>query len=173
MYDAITAEQWIYGLTACLVVFGVLWWLWWRSERPHDMSTAEQAPAVSTRVENRSVDQSVPTGLHTQTRAAAPTGLLPPDDRGTADMDAASAGLDWQAPPVSRYLSDDEFIVFLASQRLPGGKYRLSANRIVQAAGGDRTHVLKIVREVREGVPEYLTPLTPEQAETRRELALD
>jgi hypothetical protein len=99
-----------------------------------------------------------------QTTPAASGGM----ESNTPDMDAGERHL----PPVSCYLTDDEFIVFLASQKLRNGKYRMSANDIVKATHGDRNQVLKLVREVREGVPEF-RPLTPEQQATRDVLALD
>lgn len=75
-------------------------------------------------------------------------------------------------PRISRYLSDDEFIVLLAVLRLPGGKYRLSANQIVAAAGGKRADVLALVRAVRDGPAAY-PERTPEQLATRQQLELD
>jgi hypothetical protein len=46
MYDNISAEQWIYGLLACLIAFGVMWWLFFHYTRPRDMSTSDDAPAA-------------------------------------------------------------------------------------------------------------------------------
>lgn len=86
-------------------------------------------------------------------------GLESAADRDLPDMDAEQTGLD--TPRVSSYLTDSEFIVFLATQKLRTGKYRLSANDIVKTARGDRTEVLAIIRQVRESAPEF-RPLTPD-----------
>jgi hypothetical protein len=60
----------------------------------------------------------------------------------------------------------------LAAQKLPGGKWRLSANKIVAMVGGDRTQVLAIIRQVREPAPEF-RPLTDEQQRLRASLQLE
>jgi hypothetical protein len=73
---------------------------------------------------------------------------------------------------ISRYLTDDEFLTMLAAQKLRSGKYRMSANDIVKAVGGDRTRVLGIVRQIREAPAEF-KPLTPEQQQVREQLQLD
>jgi len=169
-YDTMTAEQWIYGLLAGLIAFGVMAWLFFRATRPHILSSSDSAPAADARSANQSVDQSAPTSLHGQTSAAAGARLGPAADRATPDMDAENTGLD--TPRASSYLTDNEFIVFLATQKLRNGKYRLSANDIVKTVRGDRTEVLAIVRQVREPAPEF-PPLTDEQQQQRAQLQLD
>ena len=72
-----------------------------------------------------------------------------------------SDGMDWKMPRISAYLTDQEFLVFLARQKLRDGKYRLSANKIVDAVGGDRNKTLDVVRQVR-AAPEF-PELSPEQ----------
>lgn len=79
---------------------------------------------------------------------------------------------DYVAPRVSPYLDEDEFIVFLATQKLRNGKYRMSGNDIVKAAKGDRNHVLAVVREVREPSDPVFPPLSPEQEQERAALGL-
>lgn len=119
---------------------------------------------------NRSIDQSVQTGLDAQTSAPASPGLELDADEDSPDMDAEHTTFD--TPRISRYLTDEEFIVFLATQKLRNGKDRMTANAIVKAVGGDRTKVLAIVRQVREGPAEF-PQLTDEQAALRRQLQLD
>ncbi len=109
------------------------------------------------------LDRSEPTSMTPQTTLPAAGGLNTPG----AGLDAET----WEMPRISAYLDDTEFIVMLARQKLRDGHWRLSANRIVQTVGGDRTTVLRIVREVREGIPEF-RPITPEQAAVREGLGL-
>lgn len=92
---------------------------------------------------------------------------------GSAGAEGGGVSPDTNAVPrISRYLSDSELIVLLACQRLPGGKYRLSANDIARLMGGKRADVLALVRAVREGPAQY-PARTPEQEALRRELKLD
>lgn len=79
-------------------------------------------------------------------------------------------GTDWQMPRISAYLTDNEFTIFLARQKLRDGKYRLSANKIHDAVGGNRNDVLEIVRQVR-AVPDF-SNRTSEQEQKREELGL-
>lgn len=137
---------------------------------PRDMSTSEEQEAAPDRSAKLVLDQSAPTSLNHQTSAPASGGLEVPEHAPTPDMDAEQTS--WEAPRVSPYLNDNEFIVFLATQKLPNGKYRLSANDIVKTVRGDRTEVLAIVRQVREPAPEF-RPLTDEQAALRQQLQLD
>lgn len=86
---------------------------------------------------------------------------------------ASSGGMDaenWQ-PKLPRYPDERELIVYLATIRHKNGKYQKSANQIVTFVGGDRNTVLRLVREVRSGVPEF-PPTTPAQEVARRELGL-
>lgn len=106
-----------------------------------------------------------PTTSTSHTITAPPSVSTP----GAPDMDAANGGM----VAMSRYPSDEALIVYLAVIRRPGGKYRLSANDIVRVTGGDRNHVLALVRQIREGPAQYPQVLTPEQAATRRELGLE
>lgn len=76
----------------------------------------------------------------------------------------------WQMPRVSAYLNDQEFVVFLARQKLKDGKYRLSANKIVDTVSLNRNEVLDIVRQVR-GAPDF-SNRTPEQEQQRQKLGL-
>lgn len=80
------------------------------------------------------------------------------------------AGIDEQMPRVTAYLTDDEFLIFLARQKLRDGKYRLSANDIYKVVGGNRNEVLDTVRQVRD-VPEF-SQRTAEQDQKRAELGL-
>jgi hypothetical protein len=114
------------------------------------MSRAADAGAEdsSAKVVFRPVDA---TSMDAQTGHAAAGGM----DEAAPDIDAAN----WP-----RYLSDDELIVFLAAQKLRNGKYRSSANKIVAFLGGDRNHILKLVREVRDGVPVYRQYTAEERA---------
>jgi hypothetical protein len=156
--------------TFVLLLWGVNYLKGWR---PAHMSTSDEARPAPRQSVKPVLDQSAPTRLHDQTSAAPAGGLEPPADRVAPDMDAEQTGLDgWEMPRVSRYLKDDEFIIFLASQKLPNGKYRLSANDIVKTVRGDRTEVLAIVRQVREPAPEF-RPLTDEQQRLRHELQLE
>jgi len=113
---------------------------------------------------NQSVDQSANTSLEAQTTPAPDTGL----NADLPDMDAENSPM----PRISAYLTDDEFLVFLARQKNRGGGWRLSANAVVKIVGGDRTQVLKVIREIREGPAEF-KPLTPEQQATRHALGLE
>lgn len=167
MYDTITPEQWVIGLVVSLSAFGGLVWLLWRY---FPMSSADDAPAAPAQSAKPVLDQSAPTSLNAQTSLIASSGLGSSADRAAPDMDAEQTGLD--TPRISRYLTDDEFIIFLATQKLRNGKYRLSANDIVKAARGDRTEVLAIVRQVREPAPAF-RPLSDEQQQLRAELQLD
>jgi hypothetical protein len=169
MYDTITPEQWVIGLVISLVTFGGLVWLLWRY---FPMSTSNDAPAAPMQSAKPVLDQSAPTSLPTQTSAALIGGLEASGEAPAPDMDAEQTGLDgWETPRISRYLNDDEFIIFLASQKLPNGKHRLSANDIVKTVRGDRTQVLAIVRQVREPAPEF-RPLSDEQQRLRASLQL-
>ena len=185
-YDAITPEQWIIALVLCLVAFGILWWLFWRNVsserdeaepaeivghaitavrdwRPHILSSRANFATPDSAGLDRSVDQSAPTSLEPQTTSAPATGL----NEAAPDMDAEQ----WEMPRISAYLSDDEFLVFRARQKTRNGGWRLSANQIVKTVGGDRTQVLKTIREVREGPAEF-KPLSAEQ-QLRERLQLD
>jgi hypothetical protein len=51
------------------------------------------------------------------------------------------------------------------------GKYLRSANQIATFSTLHRNEVLRLVKEVREGVPEF-RPLSPEQRELRERLEL-
>jgi hypothetical protein len=138
------------------------------------MSSSAGASADDDARTDRSIDRSAPTSLRVQTGAASVTGLEPAQGSDLPGLDAENTGLDgWPAPRVSRYLSDDEFITFLATQRLRTGKYRLSANKIVAAVGGDRTRVLAIINQVRKAPAEYLAPLSAAQQQVRDQLQLD
>ncbi|HWP90065.1 MAG TPA: hypothetical protein VNM70_19450 [Burkholderiales bacterium] len=53
-------------------------------------------------------------------------------------------------PRVSAYLTDEEWLILLARQKLRDGKYRLSANEVYRIVGGNRNDVLGIVRQLRE-----------------------
>ncbi len=86
--------------------------------------------------------------------------LEPPDD----------TGIDWQMPRVSAYLSDNELVVMLARQKLKDGKYRFSANKIVDTMGLNRNEVLEVVRQVR-AVPDF-SNRTAEQEAQRQALGL-
>jgi hypothetical protein len=163
----------IFGL--CLVGAGGLVFLLWlnhkwatrgsaRNERASIMASAASALPAN----------SVPKVVHVPVAA---TGTGAPGTEGTdrdlPDTTAAEGGTDpWEAPPVSRYLTDREFTIFLIMQRRPDGKYRLSANAIHKAVGGSREEVLRMVREIREPQPEY-HPLTPEQQQLRESLSLE
>jgi hypothetical protein len=78
-------------------------------------------------------------------------------------------GIDWQMPRVSAYLTDNEFLIFLARQKRRDGKYRLSANDVYKAVGGNRNDVLDIVRQVR-AAPDF-SQRTAEQEQERSGLA--
>jgi len=161
VYDNTTPEQWIYGLVACLIAFGVMAWLFFRYTPPrddaHNMSSTPAAPAAPVRSAKPVLDQSAPIGLHLQTSSTPVGGLERSGEARAPDMDAEQTT--WDTPRISRYLTDDEFIIFLASQKLRNGKYRLSANDIVKTVKGDRTEVLAIVRQVREHAPAVFRPL--------------
>ena len=73
----------------------------------------------------------LPPGLSAQTSAQGASGL----NSAAPGLDAEDDDPAWELPRISRYLDDDEFIVFLAALKLRDGKYRLSANKIVAAAG--------------------------------------
>ncbi len=168
MYDTITPAQWVIGLVISLAAFGVLTWLLWRyfprDGRPHNMSTSTDSPRSDSAGLDQSIDQSAPTSLDAQTTPVPATGL----NAATPDMDAEN----WPMPPVSAYLTDQEFLVMLARQKTRAGSWRLSANAIVKVVGGDRTQVLKTIRDVREG-PAELRPLSPEQQQLREQLQLE
>lgn len=77
-----------------------------------------------------------------------------------ADMDAQNAGM--QPMTIGRdIMNDDAFITLLARQKTPDGKYRLSANKIYDAVGGDRNTVLAKIKAVR-ATPAY-RPLTEDK----------
>lgn len=76
----------------------------------------------------------------------------------------------WQMPRISAYLSDNEVIVMLARLKLPDGKYRYSANKIVDTVGLNRNEVLDIVRQVR-AAPDF-SNRTPEQEQQRQAIGL-
>lgn len=135
-----------------------------------NMLSEDVQPAAPARSAKPVLDRSAPTSLERQTSTPEVSGLDADDNGDLPDMDAENTT--WEAPRVSPYLNDNEFIVFLASQKLRNGKYRLSANDIVKAAHSDRTEVLAIVRQVREAAAEF-KPLTPEQAQVREQLQLD
>ena len=68
------------------------------------------------------------------------------------DIDEENAGM--SAPTAARdIMSDEQFITLLARQKLTDGKYRLSANKIFEAVGGDRNTVLAQVKAVRSAPP--------------------
>jgi len=123
------------------------------------MSRLPDAAAAADRADTVVYRPVESTSLDDQTREAAASGM----NDVAADIDAGN----WP-----RFLTDDELVVFLASQRLRNGKYRSSANKIVAYMGGDRNHVLALVRQVREGAPAEFRPLTPEQRALREELRL-
>ena len=91
-------------------------------------------------------------------------GIVPVKDTGIA------SGIDWQMPRVSAYLTDNELVVLLARQKLRDGKYRFSANKIVDTLGGNRNDVLEVVRQVR-AAPDF-SQRTSEQEQSRAELGL-
>jgi len=176
--EAITAALWL-GVALAIYAYlshrtednGPTRWHRWRAwYTARYMSSSDSAPAAAEWSANQSVDQSAPTSLKGQTSAAAGAGLGPAADRDLPGLEAEHTGLD--TPRVSSYLTDSEFIVFLATQKLRNGKYRLSANDIVKTVRGDRTEVLAIVRQVREPAPEF-PPLTDEQQRLRQQLQLD
>lgn len=76
------------------------------------------------------------------------------DDRAPAapDIDAENTGMEAQ-PPTRDIMSDEQFTALLARQKLADGKYRLSANKIFEAVGGDRNTVLAQVKAVRSAPP--------------------
>jgi hypothetical protein len=118
------------------------------------------------------------TGIHTGMRSRPyqpyqPGDMSPAFDRAGADIDAANAGMDSYEPPrIGRYLGDDEILVMLAVQRLPDGRYRYSANRLVQFVDGDRNTVLATIRAIRDA-PQYPAPLTDDQRTARAVLDLE
>jgi hypothetical protein len=175
MYDGITPAQWVVGLAISLGTFGGLAWLLWRvstprAERAQDMSTPTPAPQSDPAGLERSKDQSAQTSPAPQTTPAPAADLSVPAaglNSATPDMDAEK----WPMPRLSSYLTDREFLVMLARQKSRAGQWRLSANAIVKVVGGDRTEVLRVIRELREG-PTEIT-LTPEQQAARQALGLD
>lgn len=128
------------------------------------MSRASSLRRVDSGDMGRSIYQYGNTSMDEHTTAPAISGMN--DD--LPDMDAEK----WVMPRTSRYLTDDEFITFLAAQKLRNGAWRLSANKIVAAAGGDRNYVLGIIRQVRESPATY-PERTPEQQQARQNLELD
>jgi hypothetical protein len=169
-FDLTTAAQILGIVAAVAAVFifhgDVLPWL------RRVMSRRRERMAAADRSANQYVYQSAPASMLDHTTSAPTSGMPPTLDADLADMDTREGGMDWQ-PRLPRYPDERELIVYLATIRYPSGKYQKSANQIAAFVGGDRNVVLRIVRAVREGVPQYPAPLTPEQAEARRELALD
>jgi hypothetical protein len=165
----------IFAIGFCLMgTFLLLLWAvnYLKGWRPSHMSSEANKPTATIAPANRSVDQSAPTSLKVRTSTALVASLEATPEAPTPDMDAEQTSLDgWEMPRVSRYLSDDEFLTMLAAQKLRDGKWRLSANKIVAMVGGDRTHVLALIRQVREPAPEF-KPLTPEQQQVRQQLQL-
>ena len=153
------------GFVVMLAFVLLLWGVNVLPGKVREIMSRMQAPAKSVSAGlDQSVDQSVQTGLDIQTTPALASGL----NTATPDMDAEQ----WPMPPISAYLTDNEFLVLLARQKTRSGGWRLSANAIVKVVGGDRTQVLKTVREVREGPAEY-KPLSAEQAAAREALGLN
>lgn len=89
--------------------------------------------------------------------------------RAAPDMDAPHAGM----PTLSRDITDDALLAFLAVVRGKDGKPRYSANAIHGLVGGDRNTVLAKIKEIRSGpsAPIY-PPRTPEQRQLREELGI-
>lgn len=160
------------GLVIFLLGFGLLLtfvlFLWAVNTLPGKVRAVMSRPLAPAGSDSaaleRSIDQSAPTSLQPQTTPASASGL----NDNPPDMDAEN----WPMPPISAYLTDSEFLIMLARQKTRGGGWRLSANAIVKVVGGDRTQVLKMIREVREGPAEF-RPLSPAQAATREALGLN
>lgn len=100
-----------------------------------------------------------------------------------ADTEAVPAGsrpgTDTEpVPEVTHRMGDISIIALLAVQKDDKGDYRFSANDIVELIGKRRNDTLKYVGELRSKKkrpqPEQQYPeMTPEQAQTRQELALE
>jgi len=173
VYDNITPEQWIYGLLASVIVFGVMAWLFYRYTHPrdeaHNMSSAPAQPAAA--AGTQVVHVSVPSpGMaeRTSVAPAASTAAAAPD------TDAAEDGTEgWNTPRLSLRLSDAEMIALLAAQRGKDGKHRYSANAIHTLVGGSRADVLAQVRQLRADAPAVFRPLSDEQQRARAALGLD
>ena len=123
--DVITLAMAVIGVPIVLYKLAKVWI--WPLMRPFIMSRKIEAPAEKTDMGAVSIPVSEP----------------PPE-----------SGIDWQMPRISAYLTDQEFLVFLARQKLRDGKYRFSANDVVKIIGGNRNEVLDVVRQVR-AAPEY------------------
>lgn len=131
-------------LTALIVVPYKLAKAWlWPVIKPMIMSRLAQMPVKKTDIEAVSIpvsDTSTPTGI------------------------------DEQMPRISAYLTDNEFLVFLARQKLRDGKYRLSANDVYKVMGGNRNEVLDMIRQIRD-TPDF-SQRTVEQDQKRAGLGL-
>jgi len=153
MYDQVTPEQWVYGVTVGLVVVVALLVLVFRatlprSERQSTMSSV-WLPALGSLARELVRVLVSATGTRADTRAQVVSDK-PPD---LPDTDAVEDDTDM--PRLSRHNTERELIVYLALQVKPDGKHRFSANDLCKLMGGQRADVLAIVRQVRQPSPQF------------------
>jgi hypothetical protein len=86
VYDAITPTQWVLFPWAVLIAFTILWWLFWWSGRPRNMSTPVREPPAHVTDPDQSVDRPKSTGLGPQT-IVAPLGEPPRASLGEQAVD--------------------------------------------------------------------------------------
>lgn len=78
-------------------------------------------------------------------------------ERDTPDIDALNTGM----PRLSRDITIEAEIAFLAVIRNPDKSYRHSANKIAELMGGDRNTVLATVKAIRSGPEAEPITITP------------